>query len=440
MAKKNVFVFALNEFNQKKLQATRNAERCEFHPLLSPGDVLERDRYPVQELIAKAESRLSSFSGSVDGIVHYNDFPVSTMVPVLCRKFGLPSASLEAVLKCEHKYWSRVEQRRAVPEHVPEFRVFDPFDDDALQKIGLKFPFWIKPIKSFSSYLGFRINNKRQFEQHIRTIRRNIGRFGGSFDCLLSEADRPEEIEQYGGHHCVAESIIGGRQCTLEGYVYGGKVHVYGVIDSIRTANKSSFARYQYPSRLPVPVRQRMTESAERVMSQIGYDNMPFNVEFFWDEDADQIWLLEINPRISASHCDLFEKVDGVSHHEVAIDLALGEEPRMPRNKGPFNCAGKFFLRWSRDAWVQRVPTEGELAAIREEMPGTSIWIEPEEGMHLSELKDQDSYSYVLAIIFLGARNQAELMRKYRRCVDSLHFEFAELAESRPPAEAVPSE
>ena len=63
-------------------------------------------------------------------ITHW-DFPVSTMLPVINREMGLRYVPLVSMLKCEHKYWSRVEQKRVVPELVPAFEAVDPFDDDA---------------------------------------------------------------------------------------------------------------------------------------------------------------------------------------------------------------------------------------------------------------------------------------------------------------------
>jgi hypothetical protein len=36
--------------------------------------------------------------------------------------------------------------------------------------------------------------------------------------------------------------------------------------------------------------------------------------------------------------------------------------------------------------------------------------------MRLSELPDQDSYSYEIGVLFVGADSQPELMRRYRRC------------------------
>jgi hypothetical protein len=40
--------------------------------------------------------------------------------------------------------------------------------------------------------------------------------------------------------------------------------------------------------------------------------------------------------------------------------------------------------------------------------------------MRLSELRDQDSYSFEVATIFVGADSQAELEAKFHACMDRL--------------------
>ena len=60
------------------------------------------------------------FDGRIDAIVGYWDFPVSTLVPILGERYGIRSTSLESVVKCEHKYWSRLEQQKVIDRH-PRF-------------------------------------------------------------------------------------------------------------------------------------------------------------------------------------------------------------------------------------------------------------------------------------------------------------------------------
>ncbi len=430
MASRNVFVFGLNDFNLRKLERIRGGEQITFHKLLDRSELTERMHYPIEEILEHARQRLHSFQGSVDGIIHYIDFPVSTIVPILAREFGLPSASLPAVLACEHKYWARVEQARVTPESTPPFTAFDPFDDGALRRLEREvgYPFWIKPVKSFSSYLGFRVDKPADFHAGIRRIQAEIRRFQEPFDYLLEQVERPPEVANVGGGHCIAEGIIDGHQVTLEGYGHDGRIEVYGAVDSLRHANRSTFGRYQYPSALPTRVLQGMEDIARRFMSHVGYDNMPFNAEFFWDAQRDRIWLLEVNTRISESHCDLFEKVDGTSSHEVAVDLALGKEPRFVKGGGPYPVAGKFFLRTYGDARVGRVPTESEVREVEEQVPGTTIQIQVEQGGQLSDMMDQDSYSFCLALVFIGGQDEAELEAKFQHVEQALDFQLQRAA------------
>jgi hypothetical protein len=40
--------------------------------------------------------------------------------------------------------------------------------------------------------------------------------------------------------------------------------------------------------------------------------------------------------------------------------------------------------------------------------------------------QEQDSYSYIYALLFIGARHERELLENFKTCVRSLPFEFAE--------------
>jgi len=132
-----------------------------------------------------------------------------------------------------------------------------------------------------------------------------------------------------------------------------------------------------------------------------------------------------VNSRISASHSPLFEMVDGVSNHQAAVDVALGGRPRMPHREGRFPVAAKFMLRrFGGDARVRRVPTREEIRAAEEALPGLRVQIEVEAGKELSALRDQDSYSYELGALYMGARDRDELLANHDRAVGMLPFEF----------------
>jgi biotin carboxylase len=174
-------------------------------------------------------------------------------------------------------------------------------------------------------------------------------------------------------------------------------------------------------------IQKEMIAATERLLTYIGFDNSPFNIEFYWDEEHDKIWLLEVNTRISKSHCPLFCYVDGLSHHLVMVELALGRKPVFPHRQGPYRYAAKFMWRVYADAIVKRVPTEQEIRAISERISGCQIQMHIHEGMLLSELSDQESYSYEIAVIFLGCDSQQELLDKYQLIQQAMPLELVPL-------------
>ncbi len=203
------------------------------------------------------------------------------------------------------------------------------------------------------------------------------------------------------------------------------------MVDSIRLPNRSSFQRYQYPSRLPRRVQRWMEAVAKRIMGHIGYDEATFNMEFFWDPQRKKLWMLEINPRLSQSHADLFEKVHGVPHFQIMADIAVGRSPHWQGRVGEANCAAKFFVRRFSDARVSKVPDTDTIQAIQADYPGTEIDVRVKPGTVLSDLKDQDAYSYELADVFMGASNQRELLRNFADVRRRLKFRFAKPTSRR---------
>lgn len=429
-------MLGLDETRRRELEALERASEYRFHELCSTAEVKAFDRGVVERTVATARSILAGFDGPIDAIVGYWDFPVSTMLPILRREHGLRTPSLESVLRCEHKYWSRLEQQRCIPTLVPDFCAVDPFADDVVDQITVDRPFWIKPVRSLKSHLGFRIDGPDDLTRAVERIRAGIDTIAIPFDQLLDHADLPPEIEGIDGRHCIAESIISaGQQCTLEGYAHDGDVVVYGAVDSVREGpHQSSFSRYQYPSMLPESVLERMADAATTFISHVGYTDSPFNIEFFWDEATDAIWMLEANARLSKSHAPLFEHVDGDYHHQVMIDVALGERPDPPHRRGRHRLAAKFMWRTHDDAIVRHAPTGDELDDLRRRFPDAEVEFEVQAGDHLADLPSQDSYSYELATIFVGGDDEEELRRRYESIRSATHLDLEPVSDDRTAA------
>jgi hypothetical protein len=417
---KNIFVVAASDRHRESLK-TLEGDNLQIHSLLEKDDVVHVESLAIKDVLQRARRQLEEFPGEVDAILAHWDFPVTLMVPLLAHERGLRSPSLEAVLKCGHKYWSRKAQHDHIPKFTPRFCLVDPTDSAAADKIDLPYPYWLKPVKGFSSLLGFCIKSKEDLKEALEEINDSLERIAEPFDKLLREADVPEKFLEVGGRHCIAEEYLKGVEIAHEGYVLDGKVTFHGTLDMIR--ENESFTRLLWPSVHPKEVHARMEDASTRFMKGIGFDNGCFNAEYFWDRETDELKVIEFNPRISQSHTPLNVMVDGRANHQVAIDVALGREPRFAPQSGPCARAGKFLIRTPKDGVTRRVPTDEEMMALRKKYAPLVPDIGLAVGQRLSDQVDQDAYTYLLGAVYLGGESEDEMLDKYWNFLSDIPLE-----------------
>ncbi len=167
-----------------------------------------------------------------------------------------------------------------------------------------------------------------------------------------------------------------------------------------------------------------MMDATRSIIQQIGLDNAAFNAEFFYDQTSDNVWFLEVNPRISQSHAEIFERVQGISHHSVMVDLALGRKPKPMEKKGKFNIAGHFMFRTFESGLITRIPSDAAIQKLAQRQPGTVVKFQVQTGQHLKDLQGQDMYSYEIANVFIGGRDQMEMLDKYDESLAVLQFDI----------------
>ncbi|MBI5051595.1 ATP-grasp domain-containing protein [Candidatus Micrarchaeota archaeon] len=359
------------------------------------------------------------FSGQgIDGVLATDDYPGCIIASIIAKKLNLPAPEVEKILLCQHKYYSRIEQRKIVPEAVPNFELIDA---DSGQKQELEFPFFVKPVKSFFSVLAQKVEDAGELRRISRMARGHINDFVRPFNQLLGEFGNFELNANY----LIAEELLEGKQVTVEGFVHRGKVTIMGVVDSVMFPGTICFKQFDYPSKLPKEVQTRMELVAEKVMRGIGFDNGIFNIEMIYEPEKDRVHIVEINPRMASQFADLFEKVDGVNTYQIQVALSLGEEPHFERGKGRCKFAGSFVFRRFKDAMVEKAPGKEEIKRVHTQFPDARVEIFGTPGKRLSEdLQDGKSYRYRL--VNLGGNGQKELINKYERCKEILKFEFGE--------------
>lgn len=408
-------------------------DRAQLQRLAGPGalDLLEVGTYEEasdpytcrpKAYIARAVA-FARAHPEIDGVIGVEDFPPSLLVPAIARELRLPGLDFEAAVRCEHKGWSRVLQRQLVPDSTPRFALVDLDRPAGIDALGVGRPFWLKPIKAYLSYLGFRIGDAAAYRQALSQAAEKLPPFLGSFLELIEDAAPRAEFGR-GRQWMLAEELMSGFQCTLDGYVHGGEVTILGVVDSIRFANKVSFKRFQYPSSLPLKVQAQMADVARKLMPGLGFDHGMFNIEFFWDAKLPAPMVIEVNDRLSMQFADLFEKVDGINSYRILMDLACGRKPAHGRREGRYRAAASFVLRGFEDKLCVAVPSDDDIARVERELHDTVVMVRAIPGMRLSELP-QDSYSFRHGLINIGGRDLADMQAKLARALEMLPFRFA---------------
>jgi biotin carboxylase len=370
------------------------------------GDGLDGAADPIAEI---ARIRAEIAGRDIAAIVSTDDYPGAALAAVLAAELGLPGPDPKACLICQNKYLSRLAQRNIVPDAVPPFWPIDVAERAPLPD-GLAFPAFVKPMKSFFSIGAQRIETAAELHE----VKRKWAELDAFFMPLDRLLQRHAGVE-IGTTRLIAEGLLEGAQVTVEGYAYGGEIHILGVVDSIFFPDTLAFSRFDYPSALPDAVQERMADIARLLMSGLGFDNGMFNVEMMYDAREDRIAVIEINPRMASQFADLYEKVDGTNAYEVLLDLGSGVRPSPKRREGKYRFAASCVLRTFEDRVVAALPCEERLAEIERTYPDVRIEIHATAGRKLSdELQDGTSFRY--GIVSLGGRDLADVLSRFERC------------------------
>ncbi len=196
--------------------------------------------------ITEAERVLAQINGTnIAAVVSTDDYPGSALGAVLTRELGLPGVESRVNLICQHKYLSRVEQQRLVPEAVPAFAAIDVAARAKPPDASL-FPAFVKPVKSFFSIGAQEIASP----DALVALKRHWAGLDDFFLPLDRVLERHAGIGA-GTVRLIAETVLKGRQVTVEGYAFGGEVSILGVVDSVFFPGTLAFSRFDYPSSLP---------------------------------------------------------------------------------------------------------------------------------------------------------------------------------------------
>jgi hypothetical protein len=345
------------------------------------------------------------------GVVATDDYPGSLLANICAKHLGLPNTPPAVALLFQHKFLSREKQRECVPEAVPSFWLIPRRAREIrAQAKRWKFPFFVKPVKSAFQLYADVVRDTGELVKLRRKARSHVEEFTRPFDALFAAY---AGVVGPSAATLLAEDLLTGQPFTVEGFVYNGQTTILGVVDAYYYRGTRSYQRFQYPSMLDTSVQERVAAIVAKLMTHVGYQHGPFNIDCLYNRRTDRIFILEINPRMAPQIADLFEKVDGTNSYRVLVALARGRKPKTTYRKGPYRSAASFVLRKFADKSVTSINGP---ESVLQRFPDARIHIYAEAGTNLSDDEFQDIRSYVYAIINLGGDNEKDLWRRLREC------------------------
>lgn len=425
MSKRRVLIVFPTAWDARQLERCRGAweERYE----LIYAEPTDEDCAWDLDIVDYIERTVETFGGTIHGVISSSDYPGATVAGAVATRLGLPGSPPAAVIRASHKYYSRLAQREAAPDAVPDFALVNPFAPVQTDP-PIGFPCFIKPVKGAFSVMSGRLYSREDLEAFL--LRPAVHEFMHDYVGIFNQLVRRLTPFDVDGSHFLVETLLHGEQTTIEGYVADDEVEILGIVDSV-THPGGSFARFDYPSQLPAPVQTRMAEIARRAIAHLGLSHTLFNIEMIFDASTNQMHIIEVNPRLCGQFADLYRKVDGVSGYEVALALATGERPRRRQRGGAYAFASSFPLRVFEPVRVLQAPTADDIRSAEALFPGTLVWNECRTGQMLADFERiEDGQSCRYAVVNLGADSRDALDARLAGIRQRLGYDFVRVAPS----------
>ncbi len=326
---------------------------------------------------------------------------------LLAERMGWAGTPVEAVLTCQHKLHARRLLQAVAPEANTGFELLptlygEPIPDD------LCYPVFVKPVKAAFSVLARAVHNRAELAALTRfsfwelwVIRHLVEPF---------ERVVRQRLPQAGSaHRMLLEQPVTATQYNLDGYFFNGELRPLGCVESVMYPGTQAFMRFVYPCGLPDAGRARALDVARRFLTAAGFDYGLFNMEFFYDAASDRLTVIEFNPRMAAQFSDLYQRVDGLDLHRIALELAHGRDPALlPRAAPTAGIAASFVYRSFDPAARPAIPGPAQERALVNAFPDALLFhFAKTPGQIARDFKWLGSYRY--GILHLGGRDAGDL-------------------------------
>jgi hypothetical protein len=364
------------------------------------------------------------------GVVSHNELYGALSAALTAEQSLLPGTPPEAVLACQHKLYARRVLEKICPENNPHYQELH-WQKGEPPPEGLTYPCYVKPVRAAFSVLARRIRNQEELRRYMDFSWREqwvMQQLIDPFDRMIRE-----RLPQAGNaHRLMIEEPLRGPQYNLDAFIDHRGLHVLGVVDAVMYPGTQSFQRWELPSRLPAPVIARAAHVAKSFLTEVGFSQGFFNLEFFYDQATDRLTVIEFNPRLSSQFSDLYQRVYGLNPHAMAIALAVGQDPlEVPRTEPLAKIAASLVWRSFSAHEVPPEPSHNQRQAFAQALPHAHLFTFAKSGHALKrDLKWLESHRY--GVVNLGGKDSHDIKARSELASSLLGWPNAPYALPQP--------
>lgn len=262
----------------------------------------------------------------------YYSFDIGNLVAaVVCQSLNLFGPRLESVLQCFHKFYAREIDSSPPGYSVVQLENEKEIFIDQRTVNRLKFPVFVKPVCSSYGMFSGKVDRPEELQQVCKELARSYQPYWQMYRALFQEfVDATKyPLAVTSQVPLLVEELISGQSLTCDGFVYKGEINFVGLVDTIE-AEDGSVDCYAFPSQVSQAQQKAIYERVANFIQDSGLDNSFFSAEFWLQEQNSPI-LIEMNARMSATFCSLYQHSLNLNLPKAALKLAQGICPQIPK-------------------------------------------------------------------------------------------------------------
>ena len=237
-------------------------------------------------------------------------------------KLNVKFPSFESVFLSHHKYYGRMYERNPI-----KFSYIDIFEELDENKIGLPFPFYLKPPDLQVSVHQYIVHNFEQLKEIIKILQKELPTMDKEYKLIYKNYLDLAKYPLANKFIVVIEEIVeDGIQVNWEGFMDDtGKFYTFSVTDEIfADKNKHIFSDFVMKTNCSDREIAQIEKMCSEFLQDTNFINGFTNVEL-WVRPNGDIQIIEANPRCAYPYYQQYLISYNVNLYHSVIKLSMGQ-------------------------------------------------------------------------------------------------------------------